>query len=125
MKAGLLPKIFLGSGVYVGGMYAAYQFAQIAGANKKAVIATTSPSTSPGTGTSTSTSTSTNICARRRTRVTEEERRDAYDKGAATYDGSIGMDEFFMGMPLLRRYLLSGVRGKVVEVAAGTGTERT
>lgn len=46
---------------------------------------------------------------------------EVYDATAATYDASIGTDELAMGLPLLRRWLLTRARGRVLEVAAGTG----
>ena len=49
------------------------------------------------------------------------ERLSAYDAGAATYDGSIGWDEWVMGVDSQRRQLCGKARGSVLECAAGTG----
>lgn len=40
---------------------------------------------------------------------------------AGEYDSKISMDEFFMGMLLLRRFLVGQAEGKTLEVSAGTG----
>jgi len=40
---------------------------------------------------------------------------------APAYDARIDREEFFMGIPLLRRYLIRKARGHVLEVACGTG----
>ena len=53
--------------------------------------------------------------------ISEKQRRDAFDKGALKYDEEIGTDELVMGLPLLRRYLCWSARGRVAEIAAGTG----
>ena len=53
---------------------------------------------------------------------TKESTRDAiYDTIAGRYDSDISLDETFMGLTLLRRRLVRGVAGKVMEVSAGTG----
>lgn len=44
-----------------------------------------------------------------------------FDALAGTYDAEIGVDELVMGLPLLRRWLLKGAAGDVLEVACGTG----
>mmetsp|Transcript_10960 Transcript_10960/g.21806 ORF Transcript_10960/g.21806 Transcript_10960/m.21806 type:complete len:277 (+) Transcript_10960:110-940(+) len=45
-----------------------------------------------------------------------------YDKIASAYDAKISSDEFVMGVGLLRKHLIgSRARGKVLEVASGTG----
>ena len=54
--------------------------------------------------------------------VSEQQRRDAFDKGAAMYDEDIGTDELVMGLPLIRRIFIGwNSTGRVLEVAAGTG----
>lgn len=40
---------------------------------------------------------------------------------AQEYDSKIYMDEFFMGILLLRRYLIRQAKGKTLEVSSGTG----
>jgi SAM-dependent methyltransferase len=40
---------------------------------------------------------------------------------AAVYDDGVGREEWFVGMPLLRRYLVRQAAGTVLEVSAGTG----
>ena len=40
---------------------------------------------------------------------------------APSYDARIDREEFFMGIPLLRRFLIRKARGDVLEVACGTG----
>lgn len=44
---------------------------------------------------------------------------------AREYDSKIHMDEFFMGMLLLRRYLVGQSEGRTLEVSAGTGRNLT
>ncbi len=54
--------------------------------------------------------------------VSEEQRRDAFNKGAGMYDEDIGTDELVMGLPLIRRIFIGwNSKGRVLEVAAGTG----
>jgi methyltransferase OMS1 len=48
-----------------------------------------------------------------------------YNSIARDYDGKVHMDEFFMGMLLLRRYILSYARGRTLEVSTGTGRNLT
>ena len=48
-----------------------------------------------------------------------------YNSIARDYDDKVHMDEFFMGMLLLRRYLLSYARGETLEVSTGTGRNLT
>jgi methyltransferase OMS1, mitochondrial len=49
-------------------------------------------------------------------------RNSQYEKLSPDYDNKIHWDEFFLGIPLLRRFLLSThARGTVLEVGAGTG----
>ncbi len=43
-----------------------------------------------------------------------------YNTKATSYDSVIGKDEFWMGMRLLRRLLLTQAKGDVLEVSAGT-----
>eukprot|EP00892_Ulva_mutabilis_P011158 jgi/Ulvmu1/8414/UM042_0121.1 len=47
--------------------------------------------------------------------------RCRFDALAPIYDSSIGWDEFFMGLPLIRWSHVSKARGNVLEVSAGTG----
>jgi len=51
----------------------------------------------------------------------ERERRQAYDGGAPQYDKNIEFDEWLLGISGLRRRLLKHAKGRVLEVAAGTG----
>ena len=44
-----------------------------------------------------------------------------FDSIASQYDDQISMDEFVMGMGLLRRYLISFAKGRTLEVGCGTG----
>jgi hypothetical protein len=53
--------------------------------------------------------------------VGEETRRQSYDDGAATYDKEVCSAEGWMGMTRLRKILLGRAKGRVLEVAAGTG----
>ena len=54
--------------------------------------------------------------------VSEEQRRDAFNKGAGMYDEDIGTDELVMGLPLIRRIFIGwNSKGRVLEVAAGAG----
>jgi methyltransferase OMS1 len=53
--------------------------------------------------------------------VTEEERRRAYDDGAKTYDDDVGWHESASFITRRRRQLLAHARGRVLEVAGGTG----
>jgi len=49
-------------------------------------------------------------------------RIQTFDLASKTYDTTVGRDEFFMGMPLLRWWLLRSAKGNVLELAAGTGS---
>lgn len=51
----------------------------------------------------------------------EAERLAIFREGASGYDKQIGTDETVMGLNLLRRWLLRQAKGKVLEVAGGTG----
>lgn len=53
--------------------------------------------------------------------VDSPHRAEQFHKIASTYDDSIGRDELFMGINVLRRFLLRHARGNVLEVGAGTG----
>lgn len=53
--------------------------------------------------------------------VEEEARRQSYEQGAGSYDREVCSGEGMMGMDRLRRKLLARARGRVLEVAAGTG----
>ena len=44
-----------------------------------------------------------------------------FNEIAMLYDEKINMDEFVMGVKVLRRYLAGKARGQVLEVASGTG----
>lgn len=46
--------------------------------------------------------------------------RSVFDRIASEYDSRINTDELLMGMPLLRRWLLSHASGDVLEVSCGT-----
>lgn len=52
--------------------------------------------------------------------ITEAERLKLFDNGAFAYDDDIGTDEIVMGLTLIRRWLVYGVKGKILEVGAGT-----
>ena len=54
-----------------------------------------------------------------------ERRESIFDVCATKYDDEIGMDEFFMGLPLLRRWVVSKAKGNVLEAACGTGRNLT
>lgn len=43
-----------------------------------------------------------------------------YNQKAAEYDAEIGMDEFVMGLLLMRRWLIRHAQGNTLEIAAGT-----
>lgn len=53
--------------------------------------------------------------------VGEQARRQSYDDGAETYDKDVCSGEGWMGMTRLRKALLGKAKGRVLEVAAGTG----
>lgn len=53
--------------------------------------------------------------------VTDARRLRVFDANAARYDADVGCDEALLGISLLRRWLLRGAEGRVLEVAAGTG----
>lgn len=44
-----------------------------------------------------------------------------WDSLAASYDSAVDYDETFMGIKLLRRWLVKSAKGRVLEVSAGTG----
>lgn len=48
-------------------------------------------------------------------------RLQTWNSLASSYDDKIGWDETVMGLPLLRRWLVSSATGSVLEVAVGTG----
>lgn len=53
--------------------------------------------------------------------VTEDQRREIFDKNATHYDDDIGKHEKLAGIVDLRKELVKRCRGKVLEVGAGTG----
>eukprot|EP00937_MAST-01D_sp_MAST-1D-sp2_P004356 g4356.t1 len=53
--------------------------------------------------------------------VSESERMQAFDNNATSYDDDIGTDETFMGLGLLRQWMIRKATGRTLEVAAGTG----
>ncbi|KAF3170006.1 hypothetical protein TWF788_010261 [Orbilia oligospora] len=44
-----------------------------------------------------------------------------YENISGKYDSNVRWSEFFMGMPLLRRWMMLGLQGDVLEASAGTG----
>jgi len=98
-----------GGGTYATAVYMAYHYIQ---SNKAASeLAGTAPGSSAGTGKSSSFS-----------HLTNPLRTQQFQRIASIYDDRIGRDELFMGILLMRRYLLSRhARGDVLEVGAGTG----
>eukprot|EP00128_Syssomonas_multiformis_P005402 Colp12_sorted_trinity150504_noHs@366 len=82
----------VGVGVYAGGVYAAYNW-------KATKAAPTEP-----------VEVSTSLCS-----------TEVWNNLASTYDKSLWVDEFVLGLPLIRRSLLKKAEGSVLEVAAGTG----
>ena len=52
--------------------------------------------------------------------ISEEDRLKLFDDGAFAYDDDIGTDEIVMGLTLIRRWLVYGVKGQILEVGAGT-----
>jgi len=52
--------------------------------------------------------------------ISEEERLKLFDDGAFAYDDDIGTDEIVMGLTLVRRWLVYGIKGQILEVGAGT-----
>ncbi|RVD88311.1 uncharacterized protein DFL_002500 [Arthrobotrys flagrans] len=44
-----------------------------------------------------------------------------YENISGKYDSNVRWSEFFMGMPLLRRWMMWGLQGDVLEASAGTG----
>ncbi|EKX42374.1 hypothetical protein GUITHDRAFT_73983 [Guillardia theta CCMP2712] len=53
--------------------------------------------------------------------VTEEDRKAAYEHGASTYEKDVCSGEAWLGIDKARKALLHHARGKVLEVASGTG----
>jgi methyltransferase OMS1, mitochondrial len=54
--------------------------------------------------------------------VKNPKRNEQYERVATCYDDAIGRDEFYMGINLLRRFLVYWyAKGTVLEVGAGTG----
>lgn len=51
----------------------------------------------------------------------DEPKQRTFDDMAEKYDKEIGMDEFVIGMNLMRRLLMRHATGNVLEVSAGTG----
>lgn len=47
--------------------------------------------------------------------------RSAFDAIADKYDAAVGSEEWGMGFPLLRKWLLNHASGDVLEISAGTG----
>ena len=56
-----------------------------------------------------------------RVHLEERTRMQTFQEIAGGYDREIGMDEFFMGLWLLRRWMLRRAYGATLEVGAGTG----
>jgi methyltransferase OMS1, mitochondrial len=52
--------------------------------------------------------------------ITSPSRTLQFEKVATCYDDRIGWDELFMGIQVMRRFLLRHARGDVLEVGAGT-----
>ena len=59
------------------------------------------------------------------TPVTEAERRQVYDAGAAAYETEVCSTEDWTGISAVRRQLVAQATGRVLEVAAGTGINLT
>ena len=55
-----------------------------------------------------------------KTSITAKERLQLYETQANDYDKAVSTDELFMGVPLLRRFLMRHAAGRVLEVSAGT-----
>ncbi|KAI9179936.1 hypothetical protein H9P43_005268 [Blastocladiella emersonii ATCC 22665] len=53
--------------------------------------------------------------------ATQPDQRSVYDRTAAAYDREIAWDEFFMGLLLVRRWVVGHAKGDTLEIAAGTG----
>ncbi|PHJ24553.1 methyltransferase domain-containing [Cystoisospora suis] len=51
----------------------------------------------------------------------ERQRREIFDKSAASWDHEIALDETLLGIRKWRKQLVSRASGNVLEVAAGTG----
>eukprot|EP01063_Lacrimia_lanifica_P024316 TRINITY_DN32244_c0_g1_i1.p1 TRINITY_DN32244_c0_g1~~TRINITY_DN32244_c0_g1_i1.p1 ORF type:complete len:297 (+),score=87.47 TRINITY_DN32244_c0_g1_i1:50-940(+) len=55
-------------------------------------------------------------------KLTEEDRMQTFSAISGTYDDTIGREEFWMGLALVRRWMMtSHAKGDVLEVGAGTG----
>lgn len=96
---GLVPKVLMGAGVYVGGVFIAMQSMR-AGKEKMHAADSAKRDLKP---------------------VTTKARLDAFDSNAKKYDSEIDWNEISMGLPLIRRWLLGYAQGNVLEVATGTG----
>ena len=95
--------LFLGAGVWLGGTFIAFNIFAINNEDKKK-----KRDACCGWG-----------CV---AGLTEAQRREAFNKGATMYDDDIGTDELVMGLPLLRRFYIGRKsKGRVLEIAAGTG----
>ncbi|KAK6534506.1 hypothetical protein TWF281_005823 [Arthrobotrys megalospora] len=51
----------------------------------------------------------------------EVDTHQVYENISGKYDSNVRWSEFFMGMPLLRRWMMWGLQGDVLEASAGTG----
>ncbi|EPS43868.1 hypothetical protein H072_2118 [Dactylellina haptotyla CBS 200.50] len=51
----------------------------------------------------------------------EVDTNKVYEKISGNYDSSVRFSEWFMGMSLLRRWMLWGLEGDILEASAGTG----
>ena len=87
-----------GIATYVGASYAAYSFLK----KDKPGGASSSPPTAAGA-------------------IASHNNVGTWDSLAASYDSAIDYDETFMGIKLLRRWLVKSAKGRVLEVSAGTG----
>lgn len=51
----------------------------------------------------------------------EQQQPATFDSLAAAYDAKVNFEETFMGLKLLRWWLVSQAQGDVLEISAGTG----
>jgi hypothetical protein len=88
---------------YVGASYAAYSF-----------LKKDAPTVGSGCGSGATSASTAAAAAAAATAGT-------WDTLAATYDSAIDYDETFLGIKLLRRWLVRSAQGRILEVSAGTG----
>lgn len=98
--------VVAGGGVYATAAFFAYLYSK--------------PVPGPSGGDGGSSSCCSNGGASHLSAITSPTRTLQFERVATCYDDRIGWDELFMGIQVLRRFLLRHARGDVLEVGAGT-----